>query len=116
VYWVDLDPVIGSEQGGRRPAVVISPDAINRIFPVVVVAAITSQIKDRNSPVAPLLPAGQPLPKESAVLTFQVRTLDRRRLDSLAGTLTPERMDAVARGLALSFGLTPPTIVPPSAT
>jgi mRNA interferase MazF len=109
VYWVNLDPVVGSEQGGLRPALVISPDAVNRVFPVVVVAPITSQIKDRNSPIAPLLPAGQPLPKESAVLTFQVRTLDRGRLRGLAGTLTPDQMSAVERGLAISLGLPLPS-------
>jgi mRNA-degrading endonuclease toxin of MazEF toxin-antitoxin module len=73
---------------------------------VIVVAAITSQIRNRNSPVAPILPAGSPLPSESAVLTFQVRTLDyRRRLRRYAGALTSAQMTAVTRGLARSFGL-----------
>jgi mRNA interferase MazF len=105
VYWVTLDPVIGSEQAGRRPAVVISPDPINARLPTVVVAAITSNVVRRNSPVAPILPPGQPLPLESAVLTFQIRTIDRQRLQQFAGLLTPPQVQAVNYGLALSFGL-----------
>jgi mRNA interferase MazF len=111
VYWVDLSPVVGSEQAGRRPAVVISPNALNRTLPVVVVAAITSIVKDFTGPIAPILPAGQPLPERSQVLTFQVRTLDQSRLETPpAGVLSGEQLYAVARGVAFSFGLTPPPL------
>lgn len=106
VYFANLDPVEGSEQGGDRPVVVVSLDSANRGLPVVVVAAITRTIRNRTSVVAPILPPGSPLPDESAVLTFQIRTLDyRRRLRRYVGALTPQQMAAVSRGLAASFGL-----------
>jgi mRNA interferase MazF len=105
IYWVNLDPVVGSEQGGRRPALVISPVSVNERLPVVVVAAITTQIRNRTSAVVPILPPGEPLQRESGVLTFQVRTLSKERLERFGGTVSLERMAAVDRGLAIAFGL-----------
>lgn len=105
VYWVNLDPVVGSEQRGRRPALVISPKEVQVVLPVVVVAAITSVVRSYDNPLTPVLPAGHPLPKESTVLTFQIRTLDQRRLEAFAGRLTAVQMAAVRRGLIRSFGL-----------
>ncbi len=81
---------------------------MNRALPTVVVAPITSRIKNRESPIAPILEAGHPLPLESAVLTFQVRAVDATRLDGPIGTLTPEQMSAVAHGMAISLGLLAP--------
>ena len=105
VYRINLDLTVGSEQSGQRPALVISPDIVNRQLNTVVIAAITSQIRDRPSVVAPLLPAGQPLALESAVLTFQIRTVDKQRLQEYLGQLTDAQMASVDRGLAVSFGL-----------
>lgn len=105
VYWVNLDPVVGSEQAGDRPAVVISPNTRNRAMNTLVVAAITTKIRDRTSVIAPLMAAGSPLPTESAVLTFQIRTIDKLRIRRFAGTLSREQMISVARGLRASFGI-----------
>lgn len=107
VYWVDLDPVVGSEQGGRRPVVVISPTTINSKLPVVVVATITSQSRFASE-IVPTLAAGEPLPKKSYVLTFQIRTLSITRLQQYVGSLTPDQMSEVKRGLAIVFGLLHP--------
>jgi mRNA interferase MazF len=105
VYWANLNPTVGSEQAGRRPVVVISDNRVNQTFPIAVVAAITSQIKDRNSRRAPLLATGAPLPRESAVMTWQIRTLAVERLDAFVGELDSEQIERVSRGLASSLGL-----------
>lgn len=105
IYWANLSPVIGSEQGGRRPVLVISLDRDIPKLPTIVVAAVSTKVRDRTNPLAPVLSAGCPLPEESAVFTFQLRTLDKQRLDGYAGSLTPEQQQLVNQGLALSFGL-----------
>ena len=97
VYQVDLDPVIGSEQGRVRPVVVVSPEVIQQTLPIVVIAPITSKIKQRGSPISPILAAGSPLPEESTVLTFQVRTIDQSRLKQYRGSLSDDQMMAVKR-------------------
>ncbi|MGO9027353.1 MAG: type II toxin-antitoxin system PemK/MazF family toxin [Acidimicrobiales bacterium] len=109
IYRVNLDPVVGSEQGRRRPVVVVSPEVIQGTLPIVLIAPITSKIKGRGNPISPILSAGEPLPQESAVLTFQVRTLDQTRLEKYLGSLTDDQMGAVRRGLAVSFGLVGPS-------
>ena len=101
----NLNPVVGSEQGGRRPVLVISLDRDIARLPTIVTAAISTKIRDRNNPLAPILPQGQPLPQESAVFTFQLRTLDKTRLESLLGYVTAAQLLSIERGLALSFGL-----------
>jgi mRNA interferase MazF len=105
VYYADLEPVVGSEQGGRRPILVISLDRDIPQLPTIVTAAITTTIRTRTNPLSPILPAGQPLREESAVLTFQIRTLDKSRLETFEGALTPLQMQLVNQGLAISFGL-----------
>lgn len=99
VYWIDWSPSRGSEQAGRRPGVVISNDFVNRRLPVVTVAAVTTRIRDENSPIALVLPAGQPLPERSCVLAFQVMTVDQARLDSLAGILSADQIVALDQRL-----------------
>lgn len=117
IYWVDLTSgAVGSEQSGRRPALVISPTWINGNLPVVVVAAITTQIRSRSSPYVVILAAGQPLPSESAVLGFQVRTIDKTRLFDRVGTLTPQQQQSVDAAVAASFGIPRIVGVAPPAT
>lgn len=107
VYRVDFDPTRGSEQGGERPAVVISTDATNRHFPVVTVAACSSQVqKYRASKLALILPAGTPCPKETAVLPWQVLTVSNQRLIGNAyGVLTEDQLDELGDRLRLIWGL-----------
>jgi mRNA interferase MazF len=101
VALVCLDPVEGSEQGGRRPAFVLSPDLINEHSPVVVVAAITSRKADRVYPFeAKILPTEGGLKERSKVLLMQLRSLDK-------GHLGPETMHNVEEALKVATGLVP---------
>lgn len=108
-YWVDFSPVRGSEQGGTRPAVVISGNAANRLFDVVTVASVTSKIKERQSALVVLLPKGKPLKEESAIMPFQVLTVSNMRLDGRCiGTLTPAQTLDLDDKLRLVWGLREP--------
>lgn len=108
VVWVRLDPVEGSEQGGRRPALVISPDLINEHSPVVLVAAITSRKAEKVYPFEALvLPPEGGLKERSKVLLMQLRSLDKRRLDGILGHLQPETLRQVDEALKIATGLIP---------
>ncbi len=109
IYWVDWNPGRGSEQQGQRPSLVISPDKRNEVMDTVVVAALTSKVRENvragRSPVSVFLPAGQPLEKEGSVLAFQVMTITKRRLEDYGGKLSGEQMRQVDAALRASFGL-----------
>ena len=106
LYCANLDPVVGSEQGGLRPVLVIQNNTGNRYSPTVIVLALTSQIQKARLPTHVHIPcAGHGLEKDSVVLAEQVRTLDKRRLREKIGTLRPEYMEQVARALRISLGL-----------
>jgi mRNA-degrading endonuclease toxin of MazEF toxin-antitoxin module len=105
IYWIDFNPVIGSEQGGRRPAVVISTNDFNRGVPVVAVAAITTSQSTRPSPIAVNLPAGRPLELASRILAFQVRTVDQSRLAGYLGCLDPQQVEALKAALRVTWDL-----------
>lgn len=104
IYWVDFHPARGSEQAGRRPAVVISQDSFNSRMPVVVVAAITSQIKPAMHTTV-ILPENKPLPKESQILAFQVVTIDQSRLERYLGCLDAQQTLQLNSALRLAWGL-----------
>jgi mRNA interferase MazF len=103
IYWVNFNPARGSEQAGRRPAVVISLDSFNSHMPVVAVAAISTKIKPYNFTVD--LPPGKPLTKHSQILAFQVITVDRSRLDGYMGTLDAEQIGKLEAALRVAWGL-----------
>lgn len=106
IYYADLSPVIGSEQGGVRPVLIIQNDIGNRYSPTVIAAAITSQRDKTNLPTHIRVNAdGCGLSKDSIVLLEQVRTIDKRRLKERMGSLDMECMDMVDRALSVSFGL-----------
>ncbi|WP_350309815.1 type II toxin-antitoxin system PemK/MazF family toxin [Arthrobacter sp. fls2-241-R2A-172] len=109
IYWVDWSPGRGSEQQGHRPALVISLDSFNKVMDTVVVAAMTTKVKEstRNgtSPVTLFLPKGDPMDVEGSVLGFQVMTVSKMRLDKLAGEISREQQLEVDKILATSFGL-----------
>lgn len=113
IYWVDLSDSRGSEQRGERPALVISPSLVNEKFNTVVVAAISTSVRSRTNPIAPFLPAGQPLPEDSCVMAWQIRTLDNSRLRDYAGSLNAQQLARVNTALRGVFGLRAPT-PPPS--
>jgi mRNA interferase MazF len=105
MYYAELNPVIGSEQNGFRPVLIIQNDTGNRHSPTVVIAAITSKPKKTAMPTHYLLPAGNGLEYPSVVLLEQVRTVDKRRLDSYIGRLDKTTMKGIDRALAVSMGL-----------
>ena len=93
IYYADLSPVIGSEQGGIRPVLIIQNDVGNRYSPTVIVLAITGQQNKAHLPTHVSVPAGDcGLLKDSVVLAEQIRTLDKRRLKEKIGSLPPEVM------------------------
>jgi len=105
IYRADLDPVVGSEQGGVRPVVIIQNDIGNRHSTTVIVAAVTSRDKKTALPVHVAISAEESgLERDSVVLLEQVRTLEKSRLKKYLGRLSPKAMRRVDRALALSLG------------
>ncbi len=106
IYYADLSPVVGSEQGGVRPVLIVQNDVGNKFSPTVIAAAITSQ-KDKSAlPTHIEVDAGNcGLAKDSVVLLEQVRTIDKRRLKEKMGSLDNTDMGKVDRALTVSFGL-----------
>jgi mRNA interferase MazF len=107
IFYADLSPVIGSEQGGIRPVLVVQNDIGNKYSPTVIAAAITSQINKAKLPTHIELDAKEyGLQKDSVVLLEQIRTIDKRRLREKIGRLDDELMKKVNEALSISFGLT----------
>ena len=106
IYRADLDPVVGSEQGGVRPVLVVQNDVGNKYSPTVIAAAITSQTNKAKLPTHIEL-AGRSvgLTKDSVVLLEQIRTIDKRRLREHMGRLDESMMNRVDDAIAVSFGL-----------
>ena len=106
IYYADLSPVVGSEQGGVRPVLIVQNDTGNKHSPTVIAAAITSQLGKAKLPTHIELAAqSYGLPKESVVLLEQIRTLDKRRLRERMGRVDSEVMEKVDAAIAVSFGL-----------
>lgn len=106
IYYADLSPVVGSEQGGIRPVLIIQNNVGNKFSPTVIAAAITSQSDKTNLPThikVDTLSSG--LSKDSIVLLEQVRTIDKVRLKEKMGTLDDVSMSKINRALSVSFGL-----------
>ena len=105
LYYADLSPVVGSEQGGVRPILIVQNNVGNRYSPTVIAAAITSQLEKAKLPTHIALPAGAfGLPKTSVVLLEQIRTLDKRRLKEKIGELPMNLMSRVNEALLISLG------------
>lgn len=106
IFYADLSPVIGSEQGGIRPVLVIQNDVGNRYSPTVICAAITSQINKAKLPThIEVAAAHYSLSKDSVILLEQLRTIDKRRLREKIGFLDEAMMNKVNKGLVISLGL-----------
>lgn len=106
IYYADLRPVIGSEQNGIRPVLIIQNDVGNHYSPTVIAAAITSRKRGRNMPTHVSVPDEQPgLNKCSTVLLEQVRTIDKERLKEDIGQMDAETMQCIDHAIAVSFGL-----------
>lgn len=108
IYYADLNPVVGSEQGGMRPVLVIQNDKGNMYSPTVIVAAITSKPNKKPLPThIELPPQIIGLDKTSVVLTEQIRTIDKKRLREKIGYLDDANMEKVDSALQISFGVNP---------
>ena len=112
IFYADLSPVVGSEQGGVRPVLIVQNDTGNRHSPTVIAAAITSQTGKAKLPTHIELAAmSYGLPKDSVILLEQIRTLDKRRLREHMGRLDSALMKQVDSAIAVSFGLHPQQMV-----
>ncbi len=106
IYYADLSPVVGSEQGGIRPVLIIQNDIGNKYSPTVIAAAITSRINKAKMPTHIELCAKEyGLNKDSVILLEQIRTIDKKRLREKIGCLDDELMVNVNEALSISFGL-----------
>jgi mRNA interferase MazF len=106
IYYADLSPVVGSEQGGMRPVLIVQNDTGNRHSPTVIAAAITSQMGKAKLPTHINLSAsGCGLSRDSIILLEQIRTIDKSRLRERMGRLDDTTMKAVDNAISVSFGL-----------
>ncbi len=106
IFYADLSPVIGSEQGGIRPVLIVQNDIGNKYSPTVIAAAITSQINKAKLPThIEISGADYGLNKDSVILLEQIRTIDKKRLREKIGHLDEELMEKVNEALSTSFGL-----------
>ena len=105
IWYADLSPVVGSEQGGYRPILIIQNNVGNKFSPTVIGAIITSRKTKANLPTHIWLNAECGLPKESMVECEQVRTIDKKRLKEFQGTVSQEVMKEIDKGLKISFAL-----------
>ena len=110
IYYADLSPVVGSEQGGVRPVLIVQNDTGNRHSPTVIAAAITSQMGKLPTHIE-LQAMRYGLPKESVILLEQVRTLDKQRLRQRMGQVDSDVMERVDAAIAVSFGLSQSRLV-----
>ena len=106
IYYADLSPVVGSEQGGLRPVLIVQNDVGNRYSPTVIAAAITSKLGKAKLPThIDVFASRVGLSKDSVILLEQIRTLDKRRLKEKMGHLDDESMQKVNTAISVSFGL-----------
>lgn len=105
LYYADLSPVVGSEQGGVRPVLVVQNDVGNKYSPTVIAAAVTSKINKAKLPTHIELPShSYGLQKDSVILLEQIRTLDKRRLKERIGELNENTMSRVDKAILISLG------------
>ncbi len=107
LYYADLSPVVGSEQGGIRPVLVVQNDVGNKYSPTVIAAAVTSKINKAKLPTHIELPSSQyGLQRDSVILLEQIRTLDKRRLKERIGEMNEITLSKVDKAILISLGFT----------
>ena len=105
IYYADLNPVVGSEQGGIRPIIVLQNDVGNKYSPTVIAAATTSRLTKAKLPTHIELTSDEtPMPKDSVVLLEQIRTIDKSRIKEKIGELPPDVMQRINDALLVSLG------------
>ena len=106
IYYADLSPVVGSEQGGIRPVLIIQNDVGNRYSPTVICAAITSRMNKAKLPTHLEIDSRRcQIMKDSVILLEQIRTIDKQRLKDMIGHLDKERMRSVDEAIRVSLAL-----------
>ena len=106
IYYADLSPVIGSEQGGLRPVLIVQNDVGNRYSPTVIAAAITSKMSKTKLPTHIDVPGEDAgLAKDSIILLEQIRTIDKQRIERYLGKVTRKEMFGINRALLVSLDL-----------
>ena len=106
IYYADLSPVVGSEQGGIRPVLIIQNDVGNRYSPTVICAAITSRMNKAKLPTHMEIDSRRcQIMKDSVILLEQIRTIDKQRLKDMIGHLDKERMRSVDEAIRVSLAL-----------
>lgn len=105
LYYADLSPVVGSEQGGLRPVLIIQNNIGNKYSPTVIIAAITSQMTKARIPThIELSSRDYPVPKDSVILLEQIRTIDKKRLTNKIGEIDGKKMREINRAILISLG------------
>lgn len=105
IFYADLSPVIGSEQGGVRPVLIVQNDVGNKYSPTIIAGAITSRLTKAKLPTHIEISSGRfGLQKDSVILLEQLRTLDKRRLKAKIGSLDDDTMTRVDRAILISLG------------
>ena len=106
IYYADLSPVIGSEQGGRRPVLIVQNDIGNKYAPTVIIAPITSRLSKKTLPTHVILPKDScGIKEDSVALMEQLRTIDKARLITKVGTVSAELLETINKALRISLGL-----------
>ncbi len=106
IFYADLSPVIGSEQGGTRPVVIIQNDVGNRYSPTTIIAPVTSQMTRLGLPThVKAISRISDLPKNSVILLEQIRTIDKKRLQKKLGSFDQKFMDRIDRAIKISLGI-----------
>lgn len=105
IFFANLNPVKGSEQGGKRPVVILQNDVGNKFSPTVIIAAITSRTRKKANMPTHVLLDNVALEKNSQVLLEQIRTLDKSRLITKVGKLTKDEMMSIDRSLEVSLSI-----------
>ena len=106
IYFADLDPVVGSEQGGTRPVIVIQNDTGNKHSPTLIVATVTTRIRKKENMPTHLLIKDNPAFREASVVQLeQIRTIDKCRIDNYLGKVTPHEMVAIEKALSISLAM-----------
>lgn len=106
IYFADLDPVVGSEQGGRRPVIVIQNDTGNKYSPTLIVATVTTKIRKKQNMPTHLLIKNNPAFREASVVQLeQLRTIDKSRIEDYLGKVTSNEMVAIEKALSVSLAM-----------
>lgn len=105
IFYANLEPVVGSEQGGERPVLIIQNDKGNRFSPTVVIAPITSKVHRKRAMLTHVELLCEELPKDSMALLEQIRTIDKTRLGSYVGMVGSEDMERIEKAVLVSVGM-----------